>query len=519
MLIPIERLLAGKARPFCIHCDQMVRDALVQMVERDYSQLPVVNGDGKLMGMISEQGINRTMYHIGARVSILDYPLFHCLEKAIAVPLETDAFDVLDWLEKTLTIVVVDEARTPLGILTAYDMTAYFRDISEGLVLVEDVEVMLRQLIDQALPQEEERQQAMQNALRNYFRNGAEELPCLEQLTFNDYIKLIGNNKNWSHFEHMLQSKELFRIYMEQVRDIRNQLAHFRGRLDPVQRDALLRAREWLVNRFEPLPAMSKPLAVAEKVADYQAAPGQSKYSGLTAWLTGLNGAPGDTVQQTFVDMEVLITGELPASARKYRSWWGNDPARGQQVEAWLRAGWKVEHVDFTYETVTFRRNDLVRYQLFFADLLAELKRRHPGMTRTTRTYPRPCWHFEAGRAGFFFGWSITADETLRTELVIDVGDKQINERAFGRLLSQQADIERESGSPLIGERLPDHDKYCIALESTLGLTDPVLHDWALTTLLRFVNLFQPRLDALVLEPGDPDSDTDGVWRLGARAT
>ncbi|MCA9941481.1 MAG: DUF4268 domain-containing protein [Anaerolineales bacterium] len=515
MLIPIERLLAGRARPLCIHGNQTVRDALALMLQHNYSQLPVVNADGKLMGIISEQGINRTLYHIDARIPLLDYPLFHCLERVTAVPLETDAFDVLNWLEKTLTIVVVDDTRIPLGILTAFDLTLFFRDISEGLVLVEDVEVMLRQLIDQALPHEPERQEAMQNALKNYFKNGTEELPCLEQLTFNDYIKLIGNNKNWSYFEATLQSKELFRIYMEQVRDIRNQLVHFRGQLDAVQRDALQRARAWLVNRFEAVPDVPRPLVVAESAADYQVDTGGGKYSSLTTWLQGLNREPGERVQQAFSRVEALMGMELPASARHYRSWWGNDPTRGQQAEAWLRAGWKVAHVDFTHETVTFQREDTVLYQLFFAGLLTEFKRLRPDLIHTPRAYPQPWWHFEAGGPGFAFGWRFTPARTLRTELVIALGTWHTSERAFERLLSQQADVEGELGRALVWERLPSQAKCRVALESGATLADPSLHEWGLTTLLRFVQVFRPRLAALLPEPGSEETPDEAAWRLG----
>ena len=68
-----------------------------------------------------------------------------------------------------------------------------------------------------------------------------------------------------------------------------------------------------------------------------------SKYAPLAEYLgkqeTG-------RVTLTFGQVEEILGAQLPASARCYRPWWGNEIA-GQHVQAraWLDVGWRLESV------------------------------------------------------------------------------------------------------------------------------------------------------------------------------
>ena len=56
-------------------------------------------------------------------------------------------FDALSRLKDVAAIIVVQD-RKPIGVVTYYDVTDFFRDLSEGLMYVEDIEVTLREYID-----------------------------------------------------------------------------------------------------------------------------------------------------------------------------------------------------------------------------------------------------------------------------------------------------------------------------------------------------------------------------------
>lgn len=55
----------------------------------------------------------------------------------------------------------------------------------------------------------------------------------------------------------------------------------------------------------------------------------------------------------TFAEIEALISGVLPPSAKSTRAWWANTPTA--QSEAWLTTGWIIDYVNFTTQLVTFR--------------------------------------------------------------------------------------------------------------------------------------------------------------------
>jgi hypothetical protein len=66
-------------------------------------------------------------------------------------------------------------------------------------------------------------------------------------------------------------------------------------------------------------------------------------------------GARGCPVHRDDVDeIDQLVRG-LPASARRYSAWWSNEvEGRHAQARAWVDAGWRVENVNLTAETVPF---------------------------------------------------------------------------------------------------------------------------------------------------------------------
>ena len=56
----------------------------------------------------------------------------------------------------------------------------------------------------------------------------------------------------------------------------------------------------------------------------------------------------------TFNEIEDVIGGRLPPSARGREEWWANSPNGHSQARAWLRASYRASHVDLAGETVDF---------------------------------------------------------------------------------------------------------------------------------------------------------------------
>ena len=78
-----------------------------------------------------------------------------------------------------------------------------------------------------------------------------------------------------------------------------------------------------------------------------------SKYQNLKDFLKKQSSS---YIPMTFLDIEGLIEGRLPMSARKHRAWWSNNPSNSVITHAWLEAGYKSSQVDLEGGTLTFVR-------------------------------------------------------------------------------------------------------------------------------------------------------------------
>jgi DNA-binding XRE family transcriptional regulator len=67
-----------------------------------------------------------------------------------------------------------------------------------------------------------------------------------------------------------------------------------------------------------------------------------------------------DQLTMTFSAVETLLNDHLPPSARTKRAWWSNRSQGAVQSAAWMAAGYHVEELDLSAETVTFRKPGLV---------------------------------------------------------------------------------------------------------------------------------------------------------------
>jgi hypothetical protein len=141
------------------------------------------------------------------------------------------------------------------------------------------------------------------------------------------------------------------------------------------------------------LSPTSDRLATAEEMIDS----GESRYARLAIWLSK---QPGRTkeVQLRFDDIESIIGGELPPSARQHRAWWANDTVSHVQSKEWLDAGWRVTYINLSEQRVTFVRTKdrESAYIAFFSNLLEKV--RQDGRTPTKGLSPDgQGWYVFAG--------------------------------------------------------------------------------------------------------------------------
>jgi hypothetical protein len=81
---------------------------------------------------------------------------------------------------------------------------------------------------------------------------------------------------------------------------------------------------------------------------------GSSRYDPLRRYLAGRS---EPVVHLSFAEIERIIGGPLPASARRHRPWWANERSGSHvHASAWMGAGRRTANVDLNSGAVDFAR-------------------------------------------------------------------------------------------------------------------------------------------------------------------
>ncbi len=501
MPVLLRELIAERGEPLCVRQESRLCDALKQMLENDYSQLPVVDQHRQLTGLVSEQSIARTYFN-HPRTFSLDLTVNECSTPPEVMGIDEELSQALDRIKDTDAIVIVDEANKPVGILTDYDTTHFLRDLFEAYTLLEDIEITIGDLIERIMPAEEQRQAALFRAFGADRRDSTKPRLAFDKLTLHEKTQLIMTEENWSKFESTLHSRDFFDERMQKVGDIRNRLMHFQGKPDSLEYRALKDAAQWAKSLRR--PAVEEVRRQRIEIPDERRVPAgaqSGKYDPLCGWLKN---RPDDesAIQVKFDDLEKLLGAALPPTAYEHPSWWANVRAGRSQSKAWLDAGWRVADVDFAAHEVTFQRLNAALNQQFFADLLERLKKTRPGVTQASKTQPYSWFWFGAGRAGVSFGWAFHKDEVLSVELALDSPDKETNKRYFAKLLEDKEAVETEIGTHLLWEERQGSKLSRVRVNKKCKVTDQPeelerAKVWALDMILKFIDAFKPRIKNL----------------------
>lgn len=603
MPFTVQDLIVDRPEPVTVSRDESAETALRLMIEFDYSQLPVIDREGRAEGMITGDSIIRALSHFD--LTIKQMRVFHAMTGVLTYRPEEDLFSLLDDLKDAYAAAVVDNNGRVIGIVTSYDTTEYFRRRGEDMMLVEDIETMLKEYVLAAFQDNsgeldrasldaavEEITQTnskfrgpFRQALHQYLQSGEEDNPQIdnqraeevfsqylnpkqppkpfELLTLNEYIELFLSKTRWDKYKSVFNlDPNSCRKLLTAVRDIRNELAHFRADITPHKREELRFCKEWLARHQAEVAKAFAPTAtevaaapttsvgdnvagtkgynvneaIAEllkhlrrgKIDESDEVPVQlaepedsreSRYAPLAVYLQSLP-TEQDKVEVSFEDIELLIGGRLPRYARQHRSWWANDSSGHVQSQQWLGAGWRVSAVNMSGGRVTFTRikEREQAYIEFYSSLLSEL-RALGGMPVRTNSADGSSWIVitrlapigEAQRS--IVGFSFARGGRFRVELYIDQGDAETNKRIFDDLFRRREEVESEIGEELSWERLDQRRASRIAVYRPGSITDDEerlaeLRSWGATTIVKFYRVFMP----LILHP---TGDRGGV--AGAR--
>ncbi|MER6843787.1 CBS domain-containing protein [Streptomyces platensis] len=222
----VSNLESANRMPESVQVGDSLGTAMTIMVLRGYGQLPVLDADGRLRGVVSWESIGRArMADPGAD-----------LQTATVRGQEADrSDDLLDWIgtiQQSGYVLVRDHDHKVCGLITASDLTVQFGTRVRPFVLVEEIEQRLRRVVDRCIPLDRIKAAAP--------RGRAAQVNSAANLTFGAYGHLLKTPQNWAALGWAIDQQH-FLAALEDCRRFRNDLMHFSP--DPVTDDQLLPAQ------------------------------------------------------------------------------------------------------------------------------------------------------------------------------------------------------------------------------------------------------------------------------------
>ena len=195
--------------------DKTVEEAITMMLMHRFSQLPVTQDQRRIDGMISWRSIGR----VRARGDGCEF-VRECLEDVHILHQDAPFFEAVDAITEREVVLVRGRDRAISGIVTTSDLSRGYHEKAAPFLLLEEVEDRIRALITRSLSAEEIQKAGRSGDMRR-------EVEDASDLTFGEYVRLLESKKNWKRLGLRIDRK-LFIALLEDVREVRNDVVHFR---------------------------------------------------------------------------------------------------------------------------------------------------------------------------------------------------------------------------------------------------------------------------------------------------
>jgi CBS domain-containing protein len=223
--------------------DDSLKKAVTKMMQLDYSQLPIMHGEREVKGMISWKSI-ASRYALGGECCKVQ----NCREDAQVIDGNGTLFDAIPTIVKHGYVLVRDpQDRRITGIVTASDLSLQFQQLAEPFLLLREIELHIRQLLDnKVLPED-----------FDWLASADSTAPkpiSISDLSFGEYVRLLQRPQVWHRLSLNIDQASPT-VQLEEVRQIRNDVMHFDP--DPMttkQLDALKNAAKFMQQLYELLP-------------------------------------------------------------------------------------------------------------------------------------------------------------------------------------------------------------------------------------------------------------------------
>lgn len=253
----LGRAAAAWRKPVPISPNARVAEAVTRMVLEGVENLVVMSGTRDPKGIISWKSIvNRlsvapiglVVENLGAQLPtdlVMQAEVRTLMEQDVKLLSATDSLkEAEEVIHRAGYVLVRDASKQIVGLVTANDLAAHYRELTEPFLLIGEIEVRLRVLLEDRISIEE-----MTKAVNP--ADKARTVESLKDLTLGELVRLLEDPARWSRIFANVDRGQSLRRLME-ILAIRNRIMHFDP--DPIagsQMDVLRSSVERLLPMLE----------------------------------------------------------------------------------------------------------------------------------------------------------------------------------------------------------------------------------------------------------------------------
>jgi predicted transcriptional regulator len=210
----ISKLAAANREVVSAKPDDSIEHVVTVMMERDFSQIPVMTTSRDVKGVVSWRTIGSRLALVNRKPKACDY-----MEAAFEVRHSDSMFDLISTIVQRDYVLVRGPDNKITGIITGSDLSVQFQQISEPFLLLSEIENLLRLIIDGRFSLDE------LQACRHEGDQGR-KVESVADLNFGEYIRLLENEDRWKKFRVAIDRMTFCRG-LDDVRRIRNEIMNF----------------------------------------------------------------------------------------------------------------------------------------------------------------------------------------------------------------------------------------------------------------------------------------------------
>jgi CBS domain-containing protein len=210
----IGKLASANRTPLSTAPDASIVEATTVMLQNDFSQLPVMTSEREVKGMFSWKSLSQRLT-LGQSCTLVR----NAIDPHFEVKSDESLFFAVALIAEHECVLVRSTDKKICGIVTTSDLAVQFQQLGEPFLLLGEIENHLRSFLAGKFSRSE------LEAIRDP-ADGGRALEDVADLTYGDYLRLLGEPSRWSKIGLALDRK-VFVKELDEVRRIRNDVMHF----------------------------------------------------------------------------------------------------------------------------------------------------------------------------------------------------------------------------------------------------------------------------------------------------